>query len=127
MLVKYIYKYIQLQIHRLAFVCWQPVSCDESESSPTVIKGHASLLNEIFRLRSSPFFFLLLNSKCWMKGPFGHYCPRFCPVLFFVQKLSAVITIHRLQFVNKNSHRLPTGQRHAPSAVNYSEYSAYSA
>ena len=47
MLAKYTYKYIQLQIHRLALVCWQPVNCDESESSPTVIKGHALLLNEI--------------------------------------------------------------------------------
>ena len=63
MLVKYTYKYIQLQIHRLALVCWQPVSCDESESSPTVIKGHASLLNEIFGLRASPFVFLVTKGK----------------------------------------------------------------
>ena len=69
MLVKYIYKYIQLQIHRLALVCWQPVSCDESESSPTVIKGHASLLNEVFRLRSSPFvFFSVTKFKVLDKG-----------------------------------------------------------
>ena len=127
MLAKYTYKYIQLQIHRLALVCWQPVSCDESESSPTVIKGHASLLNKIFFWSDPTFcclliflsstvtlrswttflgsvhhhlFFLWLSSKCWMRGPFGHYCPLFCPVLIFVQKLSLAITINELQFVN---------------------------
>ena len=68
MLAKYTYKYIQLQIHRLALVCWQPVSCDESESSPTVIKGHASLLNEIFGLRASPFVFLVTKFKVLDEG-----------------------------------------------------------
>ena len=81
MMAKYRYKYIQLQIHRLALVCWQPVSGDESESSPTVFKGHASLLNEIFgRVQSfcCLFIFCHQGSRLTLERDFWAPCFTIC-------------------------------------------------
>ena len=62
------------------------MSCDESESSPTVVKGHASLLNEIFGLRASPFVFLVTKGKVLDGGVhLGLIVLFFCPALVFVQ------------------------------------------
>ena len=45
----------------------------------------------------------------------------------YVQEFVQAQTINDIILNIKNSHILPTGQRYAPSAVNYSAYSAHSA
>ena len=60
---------------------------------------------------------LLPMVRCAPPKPWGGFCK-----IFFV-----AISVRLTCADGKNSHILPTGQRYAPSAVNYSAFSAHSA